>query len=305
MTQEPIDLSKLATEQRNPASADLDLLDTTGILTVINDEDGTVPDAVAREIPHIAAAVDTIVAAIGSGGRLVYIGAGTSGRLGVLDASECPPTFNTDPGLVIGLIAGGDHALRHPIEHVEDSPEAGARALEEIALTSKDVVVGIAASGRTPFVLGAVGHATSIGAATIGLCNSPDSALSKMVDISIAPVVGPEVVTGSTRMKSGTAQKLVLNMLTTATMVRLGKTYGNLMVDVQSTNAKLRERAAGIVRDAAKVSIAEARTALDHADGEVKTAIVASRLGVSVSDARERLAISGGVVRAALDESGA
>lgn len=303
MTEEPIDLSALATEQRNPASAELDLLDTNGILGVINGQDRVVAEAVAREIPRIAEAVDAIVLAIRAGGRLIYIGAGTSGRLGVLDASECPPTFNTDPDLVVGLIAGGDHALRHPVEHVEDRPEAGVGALEEIALAERDVVVGIAASGRTPFVLGAMAYADSIGATTVGLCNSPDSALSRMVRISIAPVVGPEVVTGSTRMKAGTAQKMVLNMLTTATMVKLGKTFGNLMVDVQSTNAKLRERAAGIVREAADVCDTEARAALEAAEGEVKTAIVASRLGISITEARDRLSASGGIVRAALGET--
>lgn len=302
MAHEPIDLSSLATERRNPASADLDLLDTKEILRVINHEDRSVAAAVSREIPQIAAAVDAVVAAMKSGGRLLYIGAGTSGRLGVLDASECPPTFNTDPGLVVGLIAGGDRALRHPVEHVEDRPEAGASALENVALTPRDVVVGIAASGRTPFVLGAIDYANSIGAVTVGLCNSPDSALSTLATISIVPLVGPEVLTGSTRMKAGTAQKMVLNMLTTATMVKLGKTYGNLMVDVQATNAKLRERAVGIVRDAADVPDAEARSALDAAGGEVKTAIVALRLGIPAVEARGRWAATGGIVRAALGE---
>jgi len=304
MTNERIDLTSLATEQRNPASADLDLLATEDVVRLINDQDRGVAEAVAREIPHIAEAVDAIVAAIRAGGRLVYIGAGTSGRLGVLDASECPPTFNTDPGLVVGLIAGGDHALRHPVEHVEDRPEEGAKALAEISLTARDVVVGIAASGRTPFVLGAIAYARSIGAVTVGLCNSPGSKLAELASISIAPVVGPEVVTGSTRMKAGTAQKMVLNMLTTATMVKLGKTYGNLMVDVQSTNAKLRERAFGIVRDAAEVSDAEARAALEAAGGEVKTAIVATRLGIPATAARTRLEAAHGVVRVALGEAG-
>jgi len=303
MTDQPIDLSALATERRNPASAGLDLLDTSDILRVVNDQDRLVAEAVAREIRRITAAVDTIVTAIKAGGRLIYIGAGTSGRLGVLDASECPPTFNTDPGLVVGLIAGGDRALRHPVEHVEDSPGAGANALEDVALAASDVVVGIAASGRTPYVLGAMAYATSVGATTVGLCNSPDSALSRVVNICIVPVVGPEVIAGSTRMKAGTAQKLVLNMLTTATMVKLGKTYGNLMVDVQSTNAKLRDRAVVIVRDAAEVSDAGARSALDAADGEVKTAIVASKLQIPAVDARQRLAAAGGVVRAALAEN--
>jgi N-acetylmuramic acid 6-phosphate etherase len=302
MTRDPIDLTALATEQRNPASADLDLLDTMGIVSVINDQDRTVADAVAAEIPRIAAAIDAIVLAIRAGGRLIYIGAGTSGRLGVLDASECPPTFNTDPELVVGLIAGGDHALRHPVEQVEDRPEAGAEALDTIAVSDRDAVVGIAASGRTPFVLGAMERARAVGASTIGLCNSPDSALSKLVDITIAPLVGPEVVTGSTRMKAGTSQKMVLNMLSTGAMVKLGKTYGNLMVDVQSTNAKLRERAVGIVRDAAHITDEGARAALNAADGEVKTAIVANRLGVASVVARERLRQNGGIVRAALED---
>lgn len=295
-----IDLSALGTEQRNPASVGLDLLDTEGMLGVINDEDRLVSEAVAREIPRIAEAVDIIAGALADGGRLVYIGAGTSGRLGVLDASECPPTFNTPPDRVVGLIAGGDHALRHPVEHVEDNPEAGADALQGLALTAGDVVVGIAASGRTPFVLGAIAFANAIGSTTIGLCNSADSALSKLARVTIAPLVGPEVLTGSTRMKAGTAQKLVLNMLSTATMVKLGKTFGNLMVDVQPTNAKLRERAVGIVRDAAEVDDVAARAALTAADGEVKTAIVAASLAISPADARTRLAATGGVVRTAL-----
>lgn len=296
-----IDLSKLATEQRNSASDDLDTLDTLGIVTVINYEDQLVAGAVRRELPQVAKAVDAIVDAIRSGGRLIYIGAGTSGRLGVLDASENPPTFNTDPGLVVGLIAGGDHALRHPIEQVEDRPEEGRKALEAVDLSAADVVVGIAASGRTPFVLGAVDYAKSLGCTTIGLCNSPDSELSKRVDIAIAPLVGPEVITGSTRMKAGTAQKMVLNMLTTASMVKLGKTYGNLMVDVQSTNAKLRERAVRIVMEATGTDDPTARQALIDADGEVKTAIIAILLGESSGSARDRLADAGGVVRRALE----
>jgi len=298
-----IDLTSLATEQRNPASAQLDLLDTLEIVRVINDQDRLVAEAVARELPAIAAAVDVIVEAIRAGGRLIYIGAGTSGRLGVLDASECPPTYNTDPAMVVGLIAGGDHALRHSIEHVEDQPMEGAAALKGVNLNARDVVVGIAASGRTPFVRGAFEYAKEVGATTIGLSNSPGSALSKVASVSIAPVVGPEVVTGSTRMKAGTAQKMVLNMLSTATMVKLGKTYGNLMVDVQPKNAKLRERAVGIVRDAADATDDEARTALAAADGEVKTAIVALRAGVPTDEARTRLTSAGGVLRVALDEA--
>jgi len=298
-----IDLSRLATEQRNPASDSIDLMDTAEIVRTINAQDQLVADAVARETEHIAQAVDVIAAALANGGRLVYLGAGTSGRLGVLDASECPPTFNTDPGLVIGLIAGGDHALRHPIEQVEDQPEAGAEMLRNVGLTANDVVVGIAASGRTQFVLGGIDFARTIGAQTIGLGNSPGSALAERVDIAITPVVGPEVITGSTRMKAGTAQKMVLNVLTTATMVKLGKTYGNLMVDVQPTNAKLRRRAIGIVRDAAGIPDDEAESILQAAGGEVKTAIVVARLGIDPAAARARVAEANGVVRKALGET--
>ena len=240
------------------------------------------------------------MAAIQAGGRLIYIGAGTSGRLGVLDASECPPTFNTPPDLVVGLIAGGDVALRTSIEHVEDLLDAGRSALEGIGLTSRDIVVGIAASGRTPYVLGAIAYARELGAVTIGLCNTPQSALSEAVDIPIAPVTGPEVVTGSTRLKAGTAQKLVLNMLSTATMIRLGKTFGNLMVDVQPTNAKLRVRAAGIVREATGVDEATAQRAFVDSGEDVKTAIVSILLDVSPDEARSRLFEHAGIVRAAL-----
>ncbi len=297
----PTGLDALATEQRNPASADIDTLSTIDLLRVINDEDRTVAEAVAAVLPAIADGVEAIVAALRNGGRLVSIGAGTSGRLGVLDASECPPTFNTDPAMVVGLIAGGDHALRHAVEHVEDQPEAGAAALDAIGLTGKDVVVGIAASGRTPFVLGAVAHARSLGAATIGVANSPDSALAGAVDIPITVVTGPEVLTGSTRMKAGTAQKLVLNMLSTGAMIRLGKTYGNLMVDVRPTNAKLRDRAIRIVSEATGIERDAAEAALAAAGGEVKTAIVATLAGVPPEEARQRLASADGVVRAALD----
>lgn len=299
-----IDLGRISTEGRNPATTDIDTLDTLGVVTAINEQDRLVAPAVARVLPQIARAVDAIVAAIRNGGRLIYIGAGTSGRLGVLDASECPPTFNTDPDLVVGLIAGGDHALRHPIEQVEDRGEAGRADLEAIGLTANDVVVGIAASGRTPYVLGAIEHARAVGCMTAGISNSVDSALSATVEIPIEVPVGAEVITGSTRMKSGTAQKLVLNMLTTGAMIRLGKTYGNLMVDVQPTNAKLRERAVRIVREATGVEDQEARTMLEAANDEVKTAIVSILLGVESDVARERLTASGGVVREALAGAG-
>lgn len=295
-----IEITHLATEQRNPASTDLDLLDSLQLVTLINEEDAGVAAAVQRELPAIARAIDAIAERMRAGGRLIYVGAGTSGRLGVLDASECPPTFNTSPGLVLGLIAGGDHALRHPVESVEDQPNAGADALREWNVGPGDAVVGIAASGRTPFVLGAMAYANDIGALTIGLCNTPDAALASIVDIAIAPVVGPEVLTGSTRMKAGTAQKMVLNMLSTGVMVRLGKTYGNLMVDVQPTNAKLRRRAVGIVSEATGISATEAEVALAEARGNVKAAIVARLLGVPVSDALDRLDAAAGVVRKAL-----
>ncbi len=295
-----VELESLATEQRNPASDGMDLLDTLSLVTLMNREDRHIALAVERELPRIAEAIDVIAERLRRGGRLIHIGAGTSGRLGVLDASECPPTFNTPPDQVVGLIAGGDYALRHSVEAVEDDPEAGGYSLKSIALTGADVVVGIAASGRTPFVLGAVHYARGIGAFTIGLCTTPRSRLSEIVDISIAPLPGPEILTGSTRLKAGTAQKMVLNMLSTGAMIRLGKTYGNLMVDVQPTNAKLRTRAIGIVRDAAGVDERRARVALDDANGDVKTAIVAIVLEISAENARGRIASVGGVVRAAL-----
>jgi len=270
---------------------------------LINDEDARVAAAVRAESPAIAAAIDATVDRIRSGGRLIYIGAGTSGRLGVLDASECPPTFNAPPGLVVGLIAGGDRALRHSIEGAEDQPELGAQDLQAVELGGADVVVGIAASGRTPYVLGAVAHAREVGAFTIGVACTGNSALSDVVDIMIAPLVGPEVITGSTRLKSGTAQKLVLNTLSTGVMVRLGKTYGNLMVDLHPSNSKLRRRAVGIVGAAAAVDEVQAEALLSAADGEVKTAIVAGRLDIDADEARRRLDRDGGVVRAALGEA--
>ncbi len=297
---ERVELESLATEQRNPASNELDLLDTMSLVTLMNREDRLVALAVEHELPQIAEAVDVIAERLRGGGRLIHIGAGTSGRLGVLDASECPPTFNTLPDQVVGLIAGGDHALRHSVESVEDQPDAGADALRSIDLTARDVVVGIAASGRTPFVLGAMRYAKEVGAFTIGICNTPRSGLSEVVDIPIAPLPGPEILTGSTRLKAGTAQKMVLNMLSTGAMIRIGKTYGNLMVDVQRTNAKLSTRAIGIVRDAAGVDERRANAALDDANGDVKTAIVSLVLGVPAEDARKRVGAAGGIVRAAL-----
>jgi len=303
MTTEEMQLSQLATERRNPDSDKIDLLDTIALVTLMNDEDHQVALAVKRELPSIAKAVDAIADHLRSGGRLIYIGAGTSGRLGVLDASECPPTFNTPPELVVGLIAGGDFALRNAVESVEDQPQAGIEALRSVNVGQSDVVVGIAASGRTPFVLGAVHYANDVGAFTIGLCNSPRSSLSEIVRIAIAPSPGPEIVTGSTRLKAGSAQKMVLNMLSTGAMIKLGKTYGNLMVDVQPTNAKLRKRAIRIVRDAAGVEAHLAEGALLEANGEVKTAIVSLKLGIPVDDARKRVTAARGVIRSALTET--
>jgi N-acetylmuramic acid 6-phosphate etherase len=295
------DLSRISTEQRNSRTADIDTLPTLEMLQVINKEDALVAPAVAEQLPSIARAVDGIVERIRSGGRLLYIGAGTSGRLGVLDASECPPTFNTPPGLVVGLIAGGDHALRHAVEHVEDSPEAGVQTLREAQVTRLDTVVGIAASGRTPFVLGAIAFAREQGALTVGICNSSNAPLSEVVDIPIPVVVGPEVVTGSTRLKSGTAQKLVLNMLSTGSMIKLGKTYGNLMVDVQPTNEKLRVRAVRIVAEATGLPSDDARAALAAANGDVKATIVSTLTGMSPQEARTRIDDAGGRIRSVID----
>lgn len=295
------DLSRITTEQRNPKTAVIDTLPTRDMLRVINEEDARVAPAVAEQLLFIAQAVDGIVDRIRDGGRLIYIGAGTSGRLGVLDASECPPTFNTPPELVIGLIAGGDHALRHAVEHVEDSPEAGADALRSIDVTERDTVVGIAASGRTPFVLGAIAHANEIGALSVGICNSAEAPLSDVVQIPIAVISGPEVVTGSTRMKSGTAQKLVLNMLSTGAMIKLGKTFGNLMVDVQPTNEKLRVRAVRIVADATGLEPDAAREALAAANGDVKAAIVSTLTGMDPNTAKQRIAAANGRVRTVIE----
>ena len=294
-------LGALPTEQRNPATTDIDTFSTLEMARVLNEQDATVAPAVARALPDIAESIDVIVDRIRQGGRLVYIGAGTSGRLGVLDASECPPTYNTPPELVVGLIAGGDHALRHPVENIEDRPEEGAAALRDINLTAKDVVIGIASSGRTPFVVGALAYAKELGAATISLANVENAVIAREADIAIAAVTGPEPVTGSTRMKAGTAQKMVLNMLSTGAMIRLGKTYGNLMVDVQPSNSKLRDRAIRIVTEATGLDRDAAVTRLQEAEGDVKTAIVMELMGISAAEARGRLDASDGVVRVAME----
>ncbi|HTQ57759.1 MAG TPA: N-acetylmuramic acid 6-phosphate etherase [Bryobacteraceae bacterium] len=266
-------LEHLLTEQINPASADIDGQPVAGILEIMNAEDRQVAAAVAREIPAIARAVDAVVAAIRQGGRLFYIGAGTSGRLGVLDASECAPTFNADPETVQGIIAGGEAALTHAAEATEDDPGIGARDLAARGFTARDVLIGIAASGRTPYVLGAVAEARRLGAVTAGISCTPDSELARAVHIAITPLTGPEVVAGSTRLKAGTATKMVLNMITTAAFIRLGYVYGNLMVNVQPKNAKLRDRACRIIARAAAVSYEKAEELLTAAGDNVRAAI--------------------------------
>jgi N-acetylmuramic acid 6-phosphate etherase len=288
------------TEQRYPGSDDIDVLSTLEMVRVMNRADGEVHLAVKAVLPMIADAIDEISSRLQTGGRLIYMGAGTSGRLGVLDASECPPTFNADPGQVVGLIAGGDRALRNSVEAVEDDPRASQAALAGLNFGSADTVVGLAASGSTPYVIGGLQYARELGALTICVVCVQDPALAEFSDIVINPIVGPEVITGSTRLKAGSAQKMVLNMLSTGTMIRLGKTYGNLMVDLQATNAKLRARARRIVQQACEISESAADEALLACDGEVKTAIVMIRCGCTPVEARRRLSKAGGIVRAAL-----
>jgi N-acetylmuramic acid 6-phosphate etherase len=294
-----MNLSTLPTEARNPASEHIDQLPTLEMLRVINDEDAKIAAAVARELPHIANAVDAITSRFERGGRLFYIGAGTSGRLGVLDASECPPTFSVPATLFQGIIAGGDSALRNSSEASEDSPEQGAADLVSRAFTGKDALIGIAASGRTPYVLGALAHARKLGALTISLTCVPDSQMAAIADIAIAPVTGPEVLTGSTRLKAGTATKLVLNMLSTGAMIRAGAVYGNLMVNVQTTNAKLVDRAQRIIGAATGVDQPTAAKLLTDA-GSVKTAIVMQKLALDRDAAEEKLKASRGNLTAAL-----
>jgi N-acetylmuramic acid 6-phosphate etherase len=290
----------LLTEQPNPASARIDTLPTEEVLRVINAEDGKVAAAVGLEIPAIARAVDAIVAAIERGGRLFYIGAGASGRLGVLDAAECPPTFNTPPGMVQGIIAGDDAALSHATEASEDDDALGAQDLAARGFTAHDALVGIAASGRTPYVLGAIAEARRLGALTLGISCVPESELAHAVDIAITPVVGPEAIAGSTRMKAGAAQKMVLNMLSTGVFIRMGYVYGNLMVNVQPKNAKLADRARRIVAQAADVSHEHARELLAAAGGSVPVAIVMSKAGLDREPAERRLAEVGGRISKAI-----
>jgi len=293
-------LENLLTETRNPDTMHIDHQSSLEIAELINREDQRVALAVKKILPEIAKVVDHIVAAIQSGGRLFYLGAGTSGRIGILDASECPPTYGTDPELVQGLIAGGAPAILRAVEGAEDSDTLAAEDLQNKQLNAADIVIGIAASGRTPYVVGGLRYARALGCKTAALTCSPDSEMSRVAEHSLTVLTGPEVIMGSTRMKAGTAQKMVLNMLTTATMVRLGKVYSNLMVDVQATNQKLRERAKRIVSLAAGVSPIQAEEALQAAGGSAKLAIVMILAGVTAEEAARLLQASHGFVAKAL-----
>lgn len=293
-------LSTLITEQRNPNSMNVDSLSALEIVQLMNEEDKQVPLAIEKCLPQIAQAVECIVAAFQQGGRLVYIGAGTSGRLGVLDASECPPTFGVSPEMVKGIIAGGECALRHPIEGAEDSKAQAVVDLQTIQFSSKDVLVGIAASGRTPYVIGALEYAKRLGSVTVSIASNPNSAMANIVDIAIDTVVGPEVLTGSSRLKSGTAQKLVLNMLTTASMILMGKCYQNLMVDVQASNEKLKARAIRIVMQATDCDKAIAEETLKQADQNAKLAIMMILSGLDRAQAEALLEKHQGKLQLAL-----
>ncbi|WP_305818992.1 N-acetylmuramic acid 6-phosphate etherase [Photobacterium leiognathi] len=295
-----IDLTQLVTESRNTASQNIDMLSTVEMLQVINNEDKKVALAVEQVLPEIAQVVDAIAIAFQQGGRLIYAGAGTSGRLGILDASECPPTYGSKPEQVVGLIAGGHQAILKAIENAEDNREMGAQDLIDLNFTEKDVLVGIAASGRTPYVMGAMEYAKSQNAMVACISCNPQSPMAALADVAITPVVGAEVVTGSSRMKAGTAQKLVLNMLTTGAMIRVGKVYGNLMVDVEATNAKLVERQKNIVMQATECSREEAEQALTQCNGHCKTAIVMLLAGVDAQTAADLLAKNNGFTRQAI-----
>jgi len=295
-----MDLNKMMTETRNPDTMTLDQMSALELVTVMNREDHKVPEAIALALPQIASTVEVVEQAFRKGGRLFYLGAGTSGRLGVLDASECPPTFGVDPGMVVGLIAGGDRALRFPIEGAEDDRFLGKQDLMDHNLVPSDVVIGIAASGRTPYVLGALDYAHSIGCKTAAIACNLHSAIGQAADIAIEVSVGPEVLTGSTRLKAGSAQKMILNMITTGAMVRTGKAYQNLMVDVVQSNEKLRTRAENIVMAATDVSREQARRTIDEANGKVKLAITMILTGKDAASAQALLDQSGGSVHNAL-----
>lgn len=295
-----IDLGHLVTESRNHHSEHIDTLSTLEMLKVINNEDKKVPFVVEATLPDIARLVDKVVTAFSQGGRLIYCGAGTSGRLGILDASECPPTYGTPHDMVIGLIAGGHKAILQAVENAEDNVQLGAEDLRQLNFNAKDVLVGIAASGRTPYVIGALEYARSLGAVTGAISCNPDSPIAQRADIAITPIVGPEVVTGSSRMKAGTAQKLVLNMITTGAMIKMGKVFGNLMVDVEATNAKLIERQIRIVMQATECERATAEQALAQCQRHCKTAILMILAGVNAQQATQLLAQNKGFIRQAL-----
>jgi N-acetylmuramic acid 6-phosphate etherase len=294
-----MDLAHLLTEQHQPELADLDRRDTVALVRLMADDQVAALDALVRAAPQIAAAIDAVVARLEGGGRLVYVGAGTAGRLGVLDAAECPPTFNTDR--VLGVLAGGFDALLESSEAVEDDAGAGAADMDRLLLSAQDAVVGVSASGRTPYTIGAVEQARRLGAVTIGVASNRDAELSRHVDHPLELVAGPEVIAGSTRLKAGTAQKVILNMFSTIAMVRLGKTYGNLMVDVRATNHKLRQRARRIVSQATGADAATAEQAIAAAGGDVKVAIVMLLTGVDAGDAAARVAAHHGRVRGAVE----
>jgi N-acetylmuramic acid 6-phosphate etherase len=296
----PASFESLLTEQRNPSSAKIDTLPIAEALAIINQEDRKVAPAVAVEIPRIADAVERIAERVRAGGRLFYIGAGTSGRLGVLDAAECPPTFHVPAEMVQGIVAGGEPALARASEASEDDPESGRRDLLASGFTAQDALVGIAASGRTPYVIGAIEAANELGALTIGISCTPDSPLAQSVQLAIAPLVGPEVITGSTRMKAGTATKLVLNMISTAVMIRLGYVFGNSMVNVQPRNAKLRDRATRIIVSNTTLSYDRAGELLGQAGDSVPVAILMARLSLDRGAAEARLAVAGGRISEAL-----
>jgi N-acetylmuramic acid 6-phosphate etherase len=288
------------TEEINYEASQIDLIPTLEMVRIINQEDAKVAQAVQAELPKIAEAIDAIASRLQKNGRLIYMGAGTSGRLGILDASECPPTYNTPPSMVVACIAGGQRAVDQAKEEAEDNIELGRHDVQVLDLNQNDAVVGIAASGSTPYVLGAIAYAREVGALSVGLACNANTPLERAVQIMIAPLVGPEVINGSTRMKAGTAQKMVLNMLSTGTMIKLGRTFGNLMVDVQATNDKLRRRATRIVQLATGLEENEAATLLQQANNEPKTAIVAALAQITPTVARQRLEEANGIVRIAL-----
>lgn len=298
-----VEINGLITESQNPNSVEIDKCSTLEMLQIINQEDQKVSKAVEQQLPQIAVAVDHIAAAFMKGGRLIYLGAGTSGRLGILDASECPPTFGTKPEQVVGLIAGGHQAILKAVENAEDNGEMAVADLQQLHLTDKDVLVGIAASGRTPYVLEGIEYAKKLGCVTVGISCNPDSALAQQSQVAITPIVGAEVISGSSRLKAGTAQKLILNMLTTGAMIKTGKVFGNLMVDVVATNAKLIERQKQIVMKSTGCSLEQATVALQQADLNCKVAIVMILLNLSAEQAKQQLERANGFIRTVLTNS--